>query len=397
MSGPKRARIRLSVRSRLGTALLAARRNRELLNSIPTVSEIEARLKEARRQARFVKAADTADQGVAILKRMDERREALALDLSENAPRLETIQATIQKLDHCLVVAERALQDGTSSEQHLASSLTQLLDSESHARRLTPEAKRQAGRFDRDLRELLLWGNELECRSGTNTRPGTQPAKVESVDALQQRLAHEAEVAQLHDALGELAQEPEGGWENVRRWLKDKSAITAFDKSIAEAKRYLANGDVGKANAAIEQAESQRTTAIDEAIANQQASERTQQIAEAVMQALCDRKYNPPAWGPVSPDDPLSGTRVRADVPVSDGRGNVRVDILLDGSTEIEVENVPIGEEHVCRDLLNGLAQQLSDEGLMLEITDWGRGHKAVVEAQDFEETPRERKRERER
>ena len=91
------------------------------------------------------------------------------------------------------------------------------------------------------------------------------------------------------------------------------------------------------------------------------------------MQSLYDRNYNTPQFGYLKSGDPLSGLQVRADVPNKDGRGNVRIDFFLDGRTEFEVENVPAGEEEICRKLIGGLSEAVAAEGMTLEVTDWGK------------------------
>ena len=95
--------------------------------------------------------------------------------------------------------------------------------------------------------------------------------------------------------------------------------------------------------------------------------------ANSIMQALYDSDYNVPTYGDIEESGSVKGIRVRADVPSEDGKGNIKIDIDLNGQTTIEIENVPNGEEKLCKNTIKNISSKLKEEGLDLEITDWGR------------------------
>jgi hypothetical protein len=232
------------------------------------------------------------------------------------------------------------------------------------------------------LEELRLWGDEIRRelsrgkkddpqQGASSTKRPSEPA--ESAAELKARLAREAELKELRRHLETLKTEPEGGWSSVEPWLENPTSTDQCRGAVDAARRQLEAGDLESARASLEKADSVREDVLRRAEQNKQNVERNQAIAHSVMRALYDRDYSTPIFGDIQDNDPLSGTRIRADVPSKDGCGNIRVDIRLDGTTEFEVENVPDHELQICRDVLEGLQTALAKDGLELEMTDWGR------------------------
>ena len=76
-------------------------------------------------------------------------------------------------------------------------------------------------------------------------------------------------------------------------------------------------------------------------------------------------------------------------------KGNIRVDLHIDGTTVFDVENVPDGEEQVCRNMVTSIAEAISKEDMNLEVKDWGRASKPEGKQQGSSPKLRERARER--
>jgi len=377
MSGPKCGFVRPSLRGALRSACTVTSRACSQWGTPLAVEELEKELKEARRQCR--EARQAAEKQIVsprtgeLLDLMDARREDLMLLLKEEQRKLEQAQSTRGVLDQELNSATMAAEDLRTSESRLAADVTNLNRAHRDADAANSAARSAVHRFQQGLQELHLWREEVEREFRPRQASHSKVALEESLQAVQERLAREAELVSLKEEVSKLEEEPDGGWDEVRRWVKSSEEVEDCLRQFKAARGHLEAGDLAAARPVIERLESLRTAAIAEAERNRQDSERTQQIADAVMQALCDRHYDTPKFGFMKEGDPLSGIQVRADVPNRDGRGNIRVDIHLDGRTEFEVENVVEGEEQLCRDVLGGLTEVLAQEGLELDITDWGR------------------------
>ncbi len=381
MSGPKCGYIRPSFRGSLRSACTTTSRACSRWGTPLVIDELEKELKEARRQCRDARDA-TEKQNVSprigeLLDRMDARREDLVLLLKEERHKLEQAQVARQVLDQELKSGSLAAGDLRASESRLGTAEANLNRAHHDAEAANSAARSAVQRFQKGLRELQLWRAEVEQDLKPRQTSLGNPVPEESLQAVQERLAREVELAALKEEVSKLEVEPEGGWDEVRRWLKSQATVEECLQQLKAARGQLEAGNLVTARSAIERAESQRAAAIAEAEQNRQNSERTQQIADAIMQALCDRNYDTPKFGLMKEGDPLSGIQVRADVPNRDGCGNLRVDIHLDGRTEFEIENVVEGEEKLCRDVLGGLSAALAHEGLELDITDWGRAKDA--------------------
>lgn len=406
MSGPKGGRIRTQVRTQLVDRTLELARQLERrrkqaadrLRGIVTAgrqgqsrgllssSDVETQLTEARRTCREARRAASSGEGSERLKelldQMDQRREELTFLLKEEGGKLDQADSANRSFDAELGRAQSVAEDASRSESQLQDEFDRLNAASKKAVQAAEAAQGVSRQLQNGLEELRLWGDEIRRelsrgkkddpqQGASSTKRPSEPA--ESAAELKARLAREAELKELRRHLETLKTEPEGGWSSVEAWLENPTSTDQCRGAVDAARRQLEAGDLESARASLEKADSVREDVLRRAEQNKQNVERNQAIAHSVMRALYDRDYSTPIFGDIQDNDPLSGTRIRADVPSKDGCGNIRVDIRLDGTTEFEVENVPDHELQICRDVLEGLQTALAKDGLELEMTDWGR------------------------
>lgn len=379
MSGRKRGYVRPNFRGVLRSACAEVTSALQGRSPQLTVDELDHQLKELRKRCRDARqTAEKANPGskiVKLLDRMDARREDLVLLVTEGRNKLAQARSARYALEAGIKFAKLIAADVGANDSQVTSALAELNRVITEESQTTSTAKPFYAKFERGCRELELWLGEVERESQSPPAPAAnqRPSPTESPEAVQVRLAHAAELSALKADLEKLQVAPSGGWDELQPWLKSQNMLAEAQQLAGVAQGHLETGDLVAGRMAIAKLESHRTAGIAEAEQNRQAANRTRLIADAIMETLFDRKYDTPTFGFLKEGDPLSGIQVRADVPNRDGRGNIRVDIHFDGQTEFEVENIAEGEEHSCRDVLESLAVALSQEGLKLDITDWGR------------------------
>ena len=152
-----------------------------------------------------------------------------------------------------------------------------------------------------------------------------------------------------------------------------KTAISELNNYLEEIDKELFNQNLINSKQKLQKFV-QKLSELDEFVHDKKEKYQTIEItANSIMQALYDSDYNVPTYGDIEESGSVKGIRVRADVPSEDGKGNIKIDIDLNGQTTIEIENVPNGEEKLCKNTIKSISSKLKEEGLDLEITDWGR------------------------
>ena len=161
-------------------------------------------------------------------------------------------------------------------------------------------------------------------------------------------------------------------------WTGDSVGVEASYAQLESAKTAFDDEDFARCQTEVASAiNSIRdfSTASDQ---NQRQSEQRQEIAEAIMQTLYDQNYDAPQWylAEQTADghpDPLSGLVVFAKSPGE--KGDMRMNIDLSGTVDLEVQNIPEGDEGMCHKLVAGLQKGLAGE-VDFAMTDWGRAAK---------------------
>lgn len=403
MSGPKCAYVRRTPINRVA----AARANVERAISrcaspgaagLPQViAEAERWLSSLRREsARWGKQSGeetSTAPSPSTVQKLERMREDLSLCLSNEQRKCESLTQVQSAAREAVEAAQQALRNPRSTAAMLAEVETKLgkaalaLDA---ARRLAEQAVR---RIERERAEVEAYYNHAISRqSGPSTakRQASSAGQSAAADAA----ARAAAAAKLSEQLDEVSRPPHSGWAELERWSGGERSWDELKGLLQSAEQLLAQGDLATTEVSIEKARLYREELERVADTNRGAAERLRSVADAVMQALCDRHYDTPVFGAIRDGDPLSGIQIRADVPSPDGRGNIRIDLHADGRADFEVENVPVGEEEICRAVIEGLAEAVASEGMELEVTDWGRAAgEPVKEAETLRKTERERER----
>ena len=100
-----------------------------------------------------------------------------------------------------------------------------------------------------------------------------------------------------------------------------------------------------------------------------------QNIANVIMQALCDANYYSPEFGYAKDEngniDKFGPLSIFASSP--GGVADMKMQVSLDGHVKLEVDNVADGDEGLCINALNDLTAKVQEEGIDFHVTDWGR------------------------
>ncbi len=400
MSGQKRAYIRPNYRQLLRQECAEVDRFLDGLPLIPCIDEIEKELSDARKEARRIRAGASASQDAAsdLMKRADLHREDLSLLLNEAKPLLQRAEKAVAGMRAELATCQTNLQAGLLPEVSALALQTNLQREKAAAAKTLAATREAVARIALHRREMKLWTTAVnqKLEPAKESQRTKKRSKSElSPEQLQDQIAEQAILSALRDKLEEVSKEPLNRWTEVQAWLGDSTFADEHTRSLQNAKALLAAQDIPRAKKALELAETVRAEAAEQALRNRQAAERNQQIAEAVMQALCDRHYNTPQYGYLKQGDQLSGLQIRADVPNRDGKGNIRIDLHIDGTTVFELENVPNGEEQICRNMVTSIAEAVSKADMNLEVKDWGRASNTEGKKQGSSQKLRERARER--
>lgn len=108
---------------------------------------------------------------------------------------------------------------------------------------------------------------------------------------------------------------------------------------------------------------------------NRVASEQRSALTEVIMNALYEQGYDAPTYyynqqKSDGSDVEFSDLTIFAKAPGE--RGDMRMNIDLEGKVKLEVEGIAEGEETVCHQLIQDLQKGVGDE-IDFQMTDWGR------------------------
>lgn len=398
MSGPKTGHISLTPRA------LFEQQSQQLENwllrhaSLPELSEIESEIQAARSLSNTLRETNDPHHAE-LLNAADQCREQLSLFVNQRRAEWPNITRAITHLRGELEASKRRV--GSVSSFNDWSSLTQAIRAAGGAaRKAVKEGEKDHKRIGAQRHQLSMLMQKVNtalspsAAGGQPHSPTSTGSKPDKVDLNKiKRDAYAAELLQRLEKLKKTCVETE---EQVKPWLAKNQQWTCCKKLLEQAQNELDHGAVEDADKKVVTVEEILEELIKEAIENREAAHRNEQIAAAIMQALCDRNYNTPIFGALEEGNQLGGIQIRADVPHRDGKGNLRIDLHLDGRTVFEVENIANGEESVCKDVITGVGAALVGAGLALDMTDWGRAHlaekqKGLIDLRESTRIERER------
>jgi hypothetical protein len=379
MSGPKTGHISLTPRA------LFDQQCQQLENwlmqqaSTPDLSVLESEIKAARGLSNVLREASYNDQAE-LLDAANECREELSLFVNQRRAEWPEITKAIAQLKEQLEAAKR-LTDPDSNFSDWSGQTRAIRAAGGAARKAVQKAESDLKRVGALRHQLDMLMKQVktavapsapEAKRDLSTSIGPTREKVDLKKIRRAALA--AELDRRLERLRATSVEIDG---HVKPWVAGNQRWTHYEKLLEQAKNELDRGALEEADKNIAASEAGLEELRKEAAENREAANRNEQIADAIMQALCDRNYNTPIFGELEEGNQLGGIQIRADVPHRDGKGNLRIDLHLDGRTVFEVENIDEGEESVCKDVINGVGAALAGSGLALDMTDWGRAHRA--------------------
>ena len=144
----------------------------------------------------------------------------------------------------------------------------------------------------------------------------------------------------------------------------------AFDE-VNAAEAAIRAEDFAGAEAAVANGMEKLRAIVETTAKNKEAAENRLEIARCIMQALYDANYDEPQAYLDDENDELSGLHIVASAP-----GNVadmEMQVSLEGKVSFEVKNIPDGQEQLCTGAVRSLQERLGNDGVIFDVTDWGR------------------------
>lgn len=403
MSGTKRGVIVPSWRAALELQCRWAQQWLESVSLPPTLAELQQELKAARATARTLTetagSSGAAEKTASLLAEAEKLRGELDLLVQRQKSRWAATEAEVATVRRQLAEGRKLIAGSASGATHQQAN-TDLHLSLKRANASLEGIGTGVAQVNRLRRELQLWNARIAKQ--TAAPPGNESAAGRPTappppdpEAVRQEIARQAAETAARGGLDRLGATLSADRTAVEGRLLNAGRWDDYSNLLKAAAAALSAKDCPRAQDTLDQAAALRSTLLNEARANAAALERNQQVAEAIMGALCEHHYNLPKYGDLKEGDPLSGIQIRADVPGSDGKGNVRVDLKLDGQAVFHLENVPQGEEALCRRFLGRMGNALSAQGMELQMEKpWAGGSgdepATIVKVPD-RETQRER------
>jgi len=184
------------------------------------------------------------------------------------------------------------------------------------------------------------------------------------------------------------------GIEYLSEWCGNTSDLEKANQLLADAEQKLSSENFEESQSLATKAGEKFYQLHKQAIENQKKYESREVIADAIIQALQELRYDAPdvnyrsEEGTFSEKNHLFGNMtIFAKSPGT--IGDMRLSINLDGKVDLEVDNVPEGKEGECRSRITDLQQKVADVA-DFQVTDWGRAKN--YKPQDLPSLPQKEK-----
>ncbi len=293
--------------------------------------------------------------------------ESLALDAEREFQRLVNLANERQQQQR---IKEENERKARSLESDIVS-LRRTIESKNYA-------KFGSSTYTREVRHeveevLRLIGNRAyeKALPRAEALKGVLAAAAAQIDAAQrawetERLAAERTLADAREEVGKLSRDDLVAFSGV-----PADEINGCYGSIDAAAREIAAEHFADASAHASAAVGRLREVAERAAENRRLSAQREEMAQAIMQALYDAKYDTPSYYMQDEADELSDLCVVAAAP--DGVGDMRMRIGISGETKFEVGNIPEGSEQLCIDQIRSLQKRLAESDVRFDMTDWGR------------------------
>lgn len=150
-----------------------------------------------------------------------------------------------------------------------------------------------------------------------------------------------------------------------------KADLDALYQSLDDAARNISAESFQKASLQVAESIAKLRLVNESAVKNKNLAMDREDVANMVMQALCDCDYDTPNYYLIDEDDELSDLCVVAAAP--GGVCDIKMRIDLNGNVSMEVANVPEGREQLCTAVIHNMQDKLAADDINFKMTDWGR------------------------
>ncbi len=332
-------------------------------------------------------------------------------------------------------LARRKAQNALSLEQEAAEKLRQALDHKKKAKNAFDSAANTGKKYQKFYSSILETAKERETaakiKEENQRLTVSSKANIDSLTARIQDLNHEkfapGEYAKLLHSLQEFQQNFEAGnyaqtattgpgiaaqlqtleqtvskrqnefesaqlsarnnWEAAReeisvldpdqliRWTGEKEAVTNAFQAFDQAAELIQQESFAAAEELTASSLASIRTFAGTAEKRAAAANQRMELAEVIMNALYEQGYDTPTFyyaqqNQAGEDVEFSDLTIFAKAPGT--RGDMRMNIDLEGKVKLEVEGIAEGEESVCHKLISDLQAGVGNE-IDFTMTDWGR------------------------
>jgi hypothetical protein len=159
----------------------------------------------------------------------------------------------------------------------------------------------------------------------------------------------------------------------IQDWLGNEST-ELIGKHIQQAENGFSAKQYEEGTKLAQEAAAMYRQFYDTALKRKQQFENREIIADALIAALTDLQYDEPDvnYEPKEGIDNAMLGNITLFAKSKGETGDMRLSIDLDGKVNLEVENIPEGQEAECHGRLTDLQAKVADT-VDFEITDWGR------------------------
>ncbi|MDR1478267.1 MAG: hypothetical protein LBJ00_04930 [Planctomycetaceae bacterium] len=159
----------------------------------------------------------------------------------------------------------------------------------------------------------------------------------------------------------------------IQDWLGEESTVM-INKHLTEAEKAFKTLQYETSTKLAQESVAMYRKFYDTALQTKQKFEQREIIADAITAALTDLQYDEPDvnYEPKDGEENTMLGNITIFAKSKGETGDMRLAIDMDGKVNLEVENIPEGQESECHQKLTDLQTKVSST-VDLEITDWGR------------------------